>query len=415
MFGSDGLTVGAVTTIPRHLYAIPTANYPWWTYLNNILYGDPCITIWEATPGDLEVSGPSSMDLGDSIHAVTVEDDATGLEGAVVVMKGGYGEYGAAVTDASGNASVPFRPRGTGEVDLVVTRGGFLPYETSLNVTGSGGRAYVSGVAVNDDDVGSHTGNGDGEVGWGERIGLGVGLANGGTGTLSEVTGTLRAVAGCSLSVYVEFTGSSGTPPIYIGGACSIPSSIPFGLNVGSEVLGRCTRDFGEEDACWIWLDSHGWHLRLNGAGTDGFAYRCSIEVHGEVTGYGTGHLEPGDELTAAGGYILLEGDIGGTDFEDGVDFQSGYDAGIVIHDGTEAYGSVGSSEVLRSFDVEFVGGPGDGLPVWLEVTAEDAGGNAWRDWFPVVVHEGLPRVDRFTGSGGECCDLSFGLRKSQM
>ena len=229
-------------------------------------------------------AGPSTIALGDSVYTVTVTAGGLGVEGAVVVLSGERGEYGAALTGASGSAVVSFRPRGPGEVDLVVNSEGYLPHESVLSVTGSGGRPYVSGSAVDDADDSPYTGNGDGEAGWGERLGLGAGVANGGTGTLTGVVGTLSPVTGCSLWVNMEFTGSAADPPVYLGAGRRSPSSIPFGLSVGEDVLGRSPRDLGEEDGCWLWLDSGGWHVRMDGTGVGGFAYRCSIEVYGDVT-----------------------------------------------------------------------------------------------------------------------------------
>ncbi len=409
LFGSDNVTLGVVSTIPRQLYALPSRNYPWWTYLNSILYGDPCIRLWEAKPGSLEVTGAGTMALGDSLYDVTVEDGAAGVEGAVVVLAGRHGEYGAALTDAAGRASVRFRPRGTGDVDLVVSRDGYLPYEGRIAVGGSGGRLYVSGVTIDDSEGGAHAGNGDGEAGWGERVGLGVGVANGGSGTLAGVQGVLRPVAGCSLSVDVEFSGAD--PPIYVGAAGWSPSSSPFALGVGAGVLGRFTRDLGEEEGCWIWLDSMGWHVRLEGTGADGFAYRCSIEVYGDVTGHRAVHLEAGDGLTCTGGSLVFAGGLGDNDFEDGFDFQSGYEAGVVVHDGRVDFGDVGSGEVVGSFDVEFTGGPGIGPSVWFELALSDAGGGAWREWLPVVPADGMPSVEVFSGFGGFPYDFTIGIR----
>jgi hypothetical protein len=410
LFRSENLPLGFVTTIPRQFYALPTRNYPWWTYLNNILYGDPCIRVWEGTPGSLEVTGTPGMVIGDSTYSVTVA--AIGpLEGAVVVLAGDYGEYGAAVTDASGSAAVRFRPIGPGMAKLVVSADGYIPYEVSLTVGGSGGRAYVSGVAIDDTDGGTYEGNGDGVPGWGERLGLGIGITNGGSGTLEDLSGTLSAVTGCSLDVNIEFTGPETDPPIYLGRDGHSPSSMPFSVSSGDNVFGRYRRDMGEEDGCWVWLDSRGWHVRMNAADGGGFAYRCSLEVHGDVIGYGTEHLEAVDALEVGDGYFVLAGELANGDFEDGLDFQSGYDGGVTIHDASETYGSVGSAEVMRYYDVEFAGGPGDGLPVWFELGLEDGGANEWYEFFPIVLAEGAPAAEVFSGFGGYPYEFTIGIR----
>jgi hypothetical protein len=412
LFSSENLTLGVVSTIPRHLYAVPERNYPWWTYLNNILYGDPCIRLWEGTPDVLEVTGAATMDIGDTSYSVAVTDGGAGVEGAVVVLSGGRGEYAAGVTDGSGRAVIPFRPRGPGDVSLVVSRDGYLPAESGLEVTGAGGRLYVSGVSI-DDAGGSYSGNGDGEAGWGERVGIGVGLTNGGTGTVSPVTAEVRPVEGCSLSVDVEFEGPSVDPPVYLGRNCSHPASSPFRVRVGEELLGRSARDFGEEDGCWIWLDSRGWHFRMNGDGVDGFAYRCSVAVFGEVKGHSVEDLESGDALTAGDGYFIFDGEISPDEFEDGFDFQSGYGGSVLAHSGAEEYGAVGPGEVIRYYDYEFVGGPGDRLTVWFESVISSGSGGEWHDWFPVVVRQGMPVVDRFSGFSSHPYKFTIGVRNA--
>jgi len=413
LFESDNLPLGFVTTIPRQIFAVIESRTSWWAYLNNMLYGDPCLRIWEGTPADLEVTGASTISLGDSLYGIAVESGGSALQGATVVLAGARGEYGAAVTDASGQAVVSFRPLGAGAVDLAVSRDGYLPEERSITVTGGGGRPYVSSIAIDDQDGGSYVGDGDGSVGWGERVGLGVGVTNGGSGTLAGLSGELAAISGCSLSVDIFFSGPGADPPVYVGGRGVSPASIPFGLSAGEDALGRAPRDMGEEQGCWIWLDSRGWHVRMNGDGETTRAYRCSVEVHGEVTGHRTDHLEYDDKLIAGGTYFVLAGWLSTNDFEDGFDFQSGYAGAVILHDAAETYGDVGGGEVIRYFDVEFDGGPGDGLPVWFELALEDGGANTYYEWFPVVPADGSPAVEVFTGFGGYPYDFTIGIRNA--
>lgn len=411
MFNSDNLPLGFVTTIPRQVFAITEVRTSWWAYLNNMLYGDPCLRIWEGNPANLEVTGASTIALGDSIYSVMVESGGSPLQGATVVLAGARGEYGAAVTDGSGQAVVRFRPLSTGEVDLVVSGDGYLPDESTVTVTGSGGRPYVSSIVIDDEDDGSYAGDGDGVAGWGERVGLGVGVANGGSGTLTGLSGELAAVSGCSLSIDIDFPGAGTDPPVYVGAAGESPASMPFGLSSGEDVLGRAPRDMGEEQGCWVWLDSRGWHIRLNGDGENTLAYRCSVEVHGDVTGERTEHLEYEDEFITGVTYFVLAGELTAGDFEDGFDLESGYDGAVTLHDAAEAYGDVGGSEVVRYFDVEFSGGRGDGLPVWFELSLEDGGGDTYYEYFPVMPADGEPAVEVFTGFGSYPYDFTIGIR----
>jgi hypothetical protein len=181
------------------------------------------------------------MSLSDSVYTVEVQDGGVGVEGAVVVLMGDRGEYGVGVTGSGGIAQVNYRPRGPGWSDLIVSGDGYLVYEDSVDVVGGGGQLYVSSVAI--DDGPGWVGNDDSEAGWGERVGLGVGVTNGGVSAVSGVSGVLRVVEGCSLWVSVSLDDSVYSDSVVHIGADGIhPGSMPFGLGIGEEVFGRGLR-----------------------------------------------------------------------------------------------------------------------------------------------------------------------------
>jgi len=322
-------------------------------------------------------------------------------------------EYGVGVTGIDGICEVSYRPLGLGYVDIAVSHRGYLMREDSVDVTGSGGRLYVSGVSV-DDGLG-WDGNDDGMAGWGERVGLGVGLTNGDVGTLDGVVCDLRAVAGCSLYVSVEFDSISSDSVIHVGRDCLHPGGMAFGLGVSEDVFGRCYGSAGHDAGCWVWLDGAGWHVRYLGDG-EGHSYRCSVRVYGELLGFGGHELEGGDSLTVDGDLLVLSGTLGVNDFTDGLDLGVGSGWDVVVHDGTEAYGSVGGSEVLGWYDVEFLSiGVGDGLGVWFEASLSEGGGGSWRDWFRVDVLDGELLGERLELSalGGDTTGVVYGVRNT--
>jgi len=364
-----------------------------WSLYTYLLCGDPVLHVWVDEPDTFDVVDAGSMAIDDSTYSVTVYEGGGPVEGATVVMVGDRGEYGVGLTDAAGLAVLDYRPKGPGFADLIVSGEGFLVYGDSVDVTGVGGLCYVSGHEV--DDGGGWTGNGDGEAGWGERVGLGVSLVNGGGGTLNGVVAELRAVDGCSLWVDADYGGSSAESLVFVGRCGWHPASMPFGIGIGDEVLGRPLYEYGEDYGCWLWLDAAGWHVRF-GRGDDSLiAYRCSIEVHGGILGYRPWGLETGDSLLLADSLLVLAGGLDGGDYEDGFDFGSGADGGVVIHDGTEDYGSVGSVGVTRYYDVEFWGMTGDRIGIWFELDIEDDALGSWRDWFRVLVRDGSLNGER--------------------
>jgi WD40 repeat protein len=382
-----------------------------WSLLTYLLCGDPVVRLWTTDPEDLLVTDPGTMALEDSLYSVTVEDGGGSVEGAVVVMMGDRGEYSVGVTGSDGVANLRYRPRGLGWVDLVVSGEGYFPAGDSVEVTGAGGRLYVSGVSI--DDGAGWTGNDDGEAGWGERVGLGVGLTNGGSGVALGVEGSLRVVAGCSLNVDVELDGARQDSLVHIGRDCLEPSAIPFGIGIEDDVFGRCECMIAEETGCWIWLDAMGWHVRLEGDGDSAHAYRCSLDVIGEVLGYGGYGLESTDTLTAAGGSFVITGRLDVGDFTDGIDLVVGDSLGVTVHGGTATYGNVAGSEVMEYYDVGFSGGgAGDRAGIWFE-TEMTSGGDSWTDWFRVVVRDGEIAGERLLteAAGVDTLDLDYGIR----
>jgi WD40 repeat protein len=225
--------------------------------------------------------------------------------------------------------------------------------------------------------------------------------------------GTVSAIEGCSVFVDVELDGSYQDSLMYLGRDRRHPETMPFGVVVGDEVLGRSRWDLGEEEGCWLWVDGMGWHLRVLGTGDSLLAYRCSLEVHGEIRGYKPVSVEAGDGLVVGGDYIVLEGEVLVGDYEDGFDFLSGAGMGVVLHDSSESYGSVGSEEVVRYYDVEFTGVTGDRVGAWFEIEIEDDGSGLWYDWFRVLVHDGILDGERVELQGlvGDSLGVVYGVR----
>ncbi len=382
-----------------------------WMVLSYMLLGDPVLTVWTDEPDTLVLEHSGAMDYGDSVYVVTVSDGDGPVEGATVVLRGPRGEYGAALTDASGQAVLEYRPAGPGPAGLSVSHEGCLVTADSVEVTGAGGRCYVAGVSI--DDGAGWAGNGDGEAGWGERVGLEVDLVNGGSGTVGGVTAGLVALEGCSLSVDVLIDGQQADSLVHVGREGWSPGAVPFGVGIGDEVLGRPMRDFGGETGCRLWLDGMGWHVRFGRGGDSAVSYRCSLEVYGEIRGYRAHGLGPEDRLDVDGTSIVVSGVLGEGGFEEGFDFLSGAGSRVLIHDGGHAYGDVGAEAVAGVYDVEFVGPRGDGVGVWFEVAIADSGEGRWRDWFRVLVRDGAPEGERVVvvPLEGDTLAVVFGVR----
>ncbi len=408
IFSEGRPSVGVVSSIYRVPYLWGDDVVRWWMYLNYILDGDPVVRLWVDEPGEFEVVHGGSLSVGDSLVVVEVRDGGVGVEGAVVVLEGGYGEYGVGVSGVGGIAEVGFRPLGVGVVRMYVSGDGYRVYEDSLEVVG-GGRCYVSSVEVDDGD--GWVGNGDGVAGWGERVGLGVGLRNGGVGDIGGVWGKLREVEGCSLWVYVEIDSGVVDSLVNIGSGSRHPDGNPFGLGVERWVMGRGLGGVGEEVGCWIWLDGMGWHVRFVGDGGE-HAYRCSLGVYGGMVGVSGYGLEVGDSLVVDVG-VSISGGLGVGDYEDGIDMEVGLGGMVEVLVDSVYYGVVGGSEEVGWYEVGFdsVGGM-DGVGVWFELEMGDSIGSRWSDWVWVEVEDGELVLERLRyDGGGDSLGLYCGVR----
>ena len=415
IFSEGRPTIGAASAFYRQPFSPtdPLTPTRFWMYLNYLLIGDPIVNLWLDEARTAEIIASSQMVLADTVYSVEVRHEGMPAAGAVVTLLGDRDEYGVGVTGVDGMAHVRYRPRGPGWVDVVVSGAGFAVSEDSVQVTDSGGHLYVSGIDI--DDGSGWTGNDDGMAGWGERVGLGVSLVNGGLGTLDGVTADLRVIPGCSLTVSVEMDSLRSADDVFVGSNCEHPDAIPFPLVAGEGTLGRCGREQQDLFGCWIWLDAMGWHVRFMGDG-ESHTYECTLRVHTEMVGHSGHALESGDIITSGGGEIVLAGSLAAGDFEDGLDLVLGMDGSVVVHEGQADYGTVGSSDVTGWYDVEYLsGGVGDGLGVWYELSIFEAGIGNWSDWFRVEVLDGDlvgERID-FESLGGDTTGVIYGLRNS--
>jgi hypothetical protein len=215
--------------------------------------------------------------------------------------------------------------------------------------------------------------------------------------------------------VSVETDGLRSADSVFIGAACEHPAAIPFQLAAGEGTFGRCGRAQKDLYGCWIWLDAMGWHVRFMGDG-ETHTYACTLQVHTEIVGHSGYALETGDIITSGGGQIVFEGNLTAGDFEDGLDLVLGMDGSVVVHDGQASYGTVGSSDVVGWYDVEYLStGVGDGLGVWYELSISDGGGGSWLDWFQVDVLDGDLIGERieFVALGGDTTGVLYGLRNA--
>jgi len=136
------------------------------------IFGDCSMTVRTDVPEVMSVQHDSMIFIGASSLSVVVP----GIEGAIASLYEGGVNYGAAITDASGLATISLDPPLTVPMDVTLTVTAFnkVPYITTVSVIPPAGPYVI----YEDHTIDDSAGNGDGTVDFGETIDLDITLEN---------------------------------------------------------------------------------------------------------------------------------------------------------------------------------------------------------------------------------------------
>ena len=159
------------------------------SYWNNLM-GDPGMEIWTGIPQEINVLYDSIVALGANFMNVTVQDvNNIPLKDAwVTILKGDDEIFETGFTDENGTIILSLDSENPGEVILTVTKHNFIPHLGNFQIEQSQVFVNVLEVQIDDDNSGTSSGNGDGNINPGEDIELVVSLKNSGSSTASSVS-----------------------------------------------------------------------------------------------------------------------------------------------------------------------------------------------------------------------------------
>jgi len=165
------------------------------SYWNNLM-GDPGLRIWTAHPAEFQVTHPTTIPLGANRVSVMVNDEQSDpVENAVVTVMNPDGSgWTRAVTDASGYLEMSAAPQTEGTLWLTISKINYLTYTADITVSQQELWMAFDSAAVDDDNNGGTSGNGDGELNPGEIVDLTVTAHNYGSSiTATNVMGTMSS------------------------------------------------------------------------------------------------------------------------------------------------------------------------------------------------------------------------------
>ncbi|MBC8526731.1 MAG: choice-of-anchor D domain-containing protein, partial [Candidatus Cloacimonetes bacterium] len=203
------------------------------SYWNNLM-GDPGMEIWTGIPEEMLVTYDSQVSIGVNYLEVTVENSyGYTLENAWVTALMGNDEiFSTGLTDSIGKILLPIDIENTGNVNLTVTKHNFIPHLGSFDIVQEDIFVNVFEIEIDDDDVGTSSGNGDGIINPGEDIELNVSLKNYGTQTANSVSAGIS-----SESEFITITDETEHYGDIASGSSAYPSD-DFDFSVSPDALG---------------------------------------------------------------------------------------------------------------------------------------------------------------------------------
>ncbi len=164
------------------------------SYWNNLM-GDPSLELWTGVPQLINVSYETNVSLGTNYLEIFVTHEFEApLEGAwVTILKGDDEIFETGLTDADGMIILPINTLNTGEASVTVTKHNYIPHVGGFDIEITNQFVNIFNVTIDDDNAGSSSGNGDGNINPGEDIELVVRLKNFGTNSVASVSATLSS------------------------------------------------------------------------------------------------------------------------------------------------------------------------------------------------------------------------------
>ncbi len=361
-----------------------------WGYFETILLGAPTIPVWRCPPDTLVVTRPSTVPLGSPDFSVSVTRGGAPVESALVVVWKGGEDYRAVLTDAAGQAALPFHPATTGGFSLAVSAPDAVPHLDSLLVTGD----TPAHFALLDPSVADQFGgDADHVADAGESFALGGTAYNsGGTAAAGPVSVRCEAMT----AGLVVDQGLGTLPALAIGATAPLPDSLRLRAlafpNAGRTERVRVILGDG--------FTADTTEVPVVVAASDLFVAHSVLRdtIPG---GNGDGILEPGET-------VLLRFEIGneGTGRASGVQIQARNPIpGLTLTDSTAALGAVladGAAAGLIGFQAGAVV-TGRLFDLWID----DAAGHTWV--VPIEVDTpAAPTALVSTGSGTDRIDLAW-------
>lgn len=182
----------------------------------NNLMGDPGLSMWTEVPVVMDVTYPTTVNVGARRVRPQVVNDATDepIADALVVIIKEDETFVKGFTDAGGFVDLPVVVNSTGTMTLTVSKRNHKPFLADMNCVSADEMVTVQTFAVDDDNSGGTSGNNDDQLNPGEIVDLPVTLRNFGTTTTAT---NVNATITCDNPDVTVLQANSTYPPLAPG------------------------------------------------------------------------------------------------------------------------------------------------------------------------------------------------------
>ncbi len=254
-----------------------------WNFYDINILGDPALSLWTDEPIEITANHAGVLYMGTNTYEATITSGGSPMENFRCSILYDGQIYGTSLTDAAGfvNIEVEMFPN-PGDAQLVVTGYNCLPQSYDVSIIPAG-PTYVHYFehAVND-----ATGNGNGELDFGETVTLDVTLENIGPEQADNVSAELATT-----NSYITITDANADFGS-IGGNSTVLIADAFAFEVASNIPDQNTIEFEltinwgtDEEVIDVFMEIANAPELVAG----------SISVDDSQSGNGNGLLDPGE------------------------------------------------------------------------------------------------------------------------
>jgi len=203
----------------RTPYATLSDNADLWTHYIYTMLADPEMSMWTTVPKTLAVSYPDSIAAGMNSIPVQVLVDGLPAVGITVCLWKDLEDYQSAVTNGAGQVSFSFNTPTAGTIRVVATGTNVVRHEGTITVLApAGAMPVIESVAVDDDNTGGTSGNGNGVIDAGETVDLTPSIRNQGA-TVAPALNAVLSITSGSASVLDATAAVPAASPDSLAGA----------------------------------------------------------------------------------------------------------------------------------------------------------------------------------------------------